>query len=80
VELQQVGRFYTGVLWRDDLLPVPRYLELVVQAHMELDSRLGTDRFLRNLRQHTFLGDGTHLGAYLDAKKDRVTTGQEGEL
>ena len=45
MELQQVGRFYTGVLWRDDLLPVPRYLELVVQAHMELDSRLGTDRF-----------------------------------
>jgi len=69
---EQVGRFYTGKLWRDDLLPVPRYLSLVVEAHRELDARLGTTRFSDNLLQHTFLGDGTRLDSFLE--KENATS------
>ncbi|EKX47504.1 hypothetical protein GUITHDRAFT_137296 [Guillardia theta CCMP2712] len=56
---EQVGKLYDGKLYRNDLLPVPNYLRMVVRAHM----RHGDD-FLDNFLDHSFLGDGTRMRDY----------------
>eukprot|EP00960_Hanusia_phi_P025014 736173-Hanusia_phi.AAC.3 len=61
---QQVGKFYDGKLYRNDLLPVPNYLRMVVKAHM----RQGGD-FLDNFLDHSYLGDGTKMRDYEACKE-----------
>lgn len=56
---EEVGQYYAGAkIYRDDLLPVPSYLEKCVTAYTALGS---LDNFLDN----SFLGDGTSIRSYL---------------
>jgi hypothetical protein len=59
--LKRVGRYYGGKIWRDDILPYPRYLEFCLEA---ADSH--GEAVLENFLTTTFLADGrTHLKQYL---------------
>ncbi|MBN1005605.1 gamma-glutamylcyclotransferase [Amphritea pacifica] len=58
----RVGRFYTGAIWRDDILPFPRYLAFCLQAAAS-QGRAVLDNFLDS----SYLADGqTTLRTYLD--------------
>ncbi|MBY4676354.1 gamma-glutamylcyclotransferase [Marinobacterium arenosum] len=50
---QRVGQYYGGALWRDDILPFPRYLAFCLQAAAEN----GAD-VLGNFLDTSFLADG----------------------
>lgn len=50
---QRVGQFYSGVLWRDDILPFPRYLAFCLQAAQSQGPEV-LDSFLDD----SFLADG----------------------
>jgi hypothetical protein len=57
----RVGRYYTGALWRDDILPFPRYLAFCLQAA----SSQG-DEVLDNFLDSSYLADGvTNIRTYL---------------
>lgn len=57
----RVGRYYTGALWRDDILPFPRYLAFCLQAA----SSQG-DEVLNNFLDSSYLADGvTSIRGYL---------------
>lgn len=57
----EVGQWYSGRLYRSDLLPVPSYVLRCVRAH----KRAG-DALLANFLDRSFLGDGvTSLRAHL---------------
>ncbi|WP_286237588.1 gamma-glutamylcyclotransferase [Neptuniibacter halophilus] len=58
---QRVGQYYTGKLWRNDILPFPRYLAFCLQA-AEGHGAAVLDNFL----DQSFLADGcTSLRCYL---------------
>lgn len=58
---QRVGRFYRGQLWRDDILPFPRYLAFCLQA-AQGQGQWVLDNFLDS----SFLADGvTSIREYL---------------
>lgn len=58
---RRVGRFYQGALWRDDILPFPRYLAFCLQA-----AESQGDAVLDNFLDSSFLADGvTSLRRYL---------------
>ncbi len=60
---RRVGRYYGGRLWRDDLLPYPRYLGFCLQAAASHGPEV-LDNFLTT----SYLADGvTTLQAYLQA-------------
>ena len=50
---RRVGRFYQGQLWRDDILPFPRYLAFCLQAAESQGSEV-----LDNFLDTSFLADG----------------------
>lgn len=57
----RVGQFYSGTIWRDDILPFPRYLAFCLQAA----ERAGAD-VLANFMDTSFLADGiTSIRQYL---------------
>ncbi|GGK54817.1 gamma-glutamylcyclotransferase [Amphritea balenae] len=57
----RVGRYYTGRIWRDDILPFPRYLAFCLQA---AESQ-GAD-VLDNFMDSSYLADGlTSIRDYL---------------
>ncbi|WP_296062398.1 gamma-glutamylcyclotransferase [uncultured Amphritea sp.] len=57
----RVGRYYTGPIWRDDILPFPRYLAFCLQAAASQG-----DAVLDNFLDSSFLADGrTSIRTYL---------------
>lgn len=59
----RVGQFYSGQIWRDDILPFPRYLAFCLQA-AERQGKEVLDNFLDS----SFLADGiTNIRTYLQA-------------
>ena len=59
---REVGQYYGGRLYRDDLLPVPSYLYRCAKAHA-----FAGDEALINFFETSFLGDNTtSLRAYLE--------------
>lgn len=63
----RVGRYYTGALWRNDILPFPRYLAFCLQAA----SSQG-DEVLNNFLDSSYLADGvTSIRDYLK-QSDRL--------
>jgi len=62
----RVGRYYTGKVWRDDILPYPRYLAFCLQA-AESQGVAVLDNFLDS----SFLADGvTSIRCYLELDAD----------
>lgn len=60
---QRVGQFYQGRIWREDILPFPRYLGFCLQAAAEHDEIV-----INNFLDSSYLADGrTTLRAYLKA-------------
>lgn len=58
---ERVGRHYDGLLWRDDVLPSPSYLDLCLDAARSLGEEVYED-FLAT----TYLADGaTTIGSHL---------------
>ncbi|NVK40049.1 MAG: gamma-glutamylcyclotransferase [Oceanospirillaceae bacterium] len=58
---RRVGRYYRGRLWRDDILPFPRYLSFCLRAAAEQGEGV-----LDNFLDSSFLADGkTSLRRYL---------------
>ncbi len=58
---RRVGQYYSGPLWRDDILPFPRYLAFCLEAA----ASQGTD-VLDNFLDSSFLADGcTSIRQYL---------------
>jgi len=58
---RRVGQYYNGPLWRDDILPFPRYLAFCLQAAASQG-----DEILSNFMDTTFLADGeTSVRAYV---------------
>lgn len=58
----RVGRYYSGSIWRDDILPYPRYLAFCLQA-----AESQGERVLENFLESSFLADGvTSLRSYLE--------------
>lgn len=58
---RRVGQFYSGALWRDDILPFPRYLAFCLQAASSQGEAV-LDNFLDN----SYLADGmTSIRHYL---------------
>ncbi|WP_299179356.1 gamma-glutamylcyclotransferase [uncultured Neptuniibacter sp.] len=61
----RVGQFYDGLIWRNDILPYPRYLSFCLQAA----EALGED-VLDNFLDHSYLADGkTSIRTYLDTSE-----------
>ncbi|EAR61905.1 hypothetical protein [Neptuniibacter caesariensis] len=61
---ERVGRYYQGPLWRDDILPFPRYLAFCLQAA----EGQGAD-VLDNFLDTSYLADGcTSIRRYLDSE------------
>lgn len=57
----RVGRYYAGPIWRDDILPFPRYLAFCLQAVASQGSAV-----LDNFLDSSFLADGkTTIRTYL---------------
>ncbi|WP_299204256.1 gamma-glutamylcyclotransferase [uncultured Amphritea sp.] len=57
----RVGRYYSGPIWRDDILPFPRYLAFCLQAVASQGSVV-----LDNFLDSSFLADGkTTIRTYL---------------
>lgn len=57
----RVGQYYKGLLWRDDILPYPRYLAFCLQAAAGQSPAV-----LDNFLDHTFLADGeTSIRTYI---------------
>ncbi len=57
----RVGRYYRGPIWRDDILPFPRYLAFCLQAAASQGSAV-----LDNFLDSSFLADGkTTIRTYL---------------
>ncbi len=50
---RRVGQFYSGPLWREDILPFPRYLVFCLQS-----AATQGDQVLNNFLDTTFLADG----------------------
>lgn len=58
---RRVGRFYSGSLWRDDILPFPRYLAFCLQAASSQGEAV-----LDNFLDSSYLADGiTSIRSYL---------------
>ncbi|WP_432470494.1 gamma-glutamylcyclotransferase [Amphritea sp. HPY] len=58
----RVGRYYTGRIWRDDILPYPRYLAFCLQAAESQGAAV-----LNNFLDSSFLADGvTSIRRYLE--------------
>lgn len=64
-----VGQFYTGSLWeRNDILPLRRYMNKVIQAA----EKLGGEDYITNMLDECLLADGvTTLRQYLDKNPHR---------
>ncbi|UTW13873.1 gamma-glutamylcyclotransferase [Marinobacterium rhizophilum] len=59
---RRVGRYYSGLLWRDDILPYPRYLAFCLRAAAAQGPEV-----LDNFMDCSFLADGrTSIRQYLD--------------
>ncbi|MFC6669300.1 gamma-glutamylcyclotransferase family protein [Marinobacterium aestuariivivens] len=59
---RRVGQYYPGRLWRDDILPFPRYLRFCLQAAASQGPEV-----LDNFLDSSFLADGrTRLRHYLE--------------
>ena len=57
----RVGQYYDGLLWRDDILPYPRYLAFCLQAAHSQGQRV-----LDNFLDHSYLADGvTPIRTYI---------------
>ncbi|MGH1462063.1 MAG: gamma-glutamylcyclotransferase [Neptuniibacter sp.] len=50
---ERVGQFYSGQIWRDDILPFPRYLAFCLQA-----AQGQGEEVLNNFLDSSFLADG----------------------
>lgn len=63
---RRVGRFYSGRIWRDDILPFPTYLKhCIAAAHTH--GELVRDNFLDT----TYLADGvTSIRSYMKRDPD----------
>ncbi len=65
---ERVGQYYDGPIWRDDILPFPRYLAFCLQA-----AESQGEAVLNNFMDSTFLADGvTTIRSYLDTTADLV--------
>lgn len=67
----RVGRYYKGALWRDDILPFPRYLAFCLQAASSQGEEV-----LNNFLDSSYLADGvtnirTHLQQSLELQNWR---------
>lgn len=73
---ERVGRHYRGVIWRDDILPFPRYLKFC------LVSAAGHGReVLDNFLDTSFLADGrTSVRQYLNERPDLIPSSLRGQL
>jgi len=58
---RRVGQYYTGPLWRSDILPNPRYLAFCLQA-----AATQGERVLQNFLDTSFTADGRSLRCYLN--------------
>lgn len=59
---RRVGQFYSGPLWREDILPFPRYLAFCLQS-----AATQGDLVLDNFLDTTFLADGvTSIRQHID--------------
>lgn len=59
---RRVGQFYNGVIWRDDILPFPRYLAFCLQA-----ANSQGEHVLSNFLDSSFLADGeTTIRKYVE--------------
>ncbi|KEA64039.1 hypothetical protein ADIMK_1774 [Marinobacterium lacunae] len=64
----RVGRHYTGVIWRDDILPFPRYLKFCL-----VSAASHGDEVLDNFLDTSFLADGrTSIREYLSIRPDLI--------
>ena len=75
----EVGQYYDGEIYHDDLLPVPAYVMRCVRAH-----KIAGDAALANLLDESVLGDGTtslkdHLSKELVASEGVPWDAQERE-
>jgi len=62
---RRVGQYYSGKIWRDDILPYPPYLKHCLHA-----AQGHGDAVLYNYLETTFLADGvTTIGDYIDGRK-----------
>jgi len=62
---ERVGQFYTGKLWRRDILPIRRYLCMCLNAA----ATCGTP-FVDNFLSESYLGDKkTSLSSFLEEKE-----------
>lgn len=60
---RRVGQFYSGKIWRDDILPFPRYLAFCLQA-----AQGQGENVLDNFLDHSYLADGvTPIRAYIQS-------------
>lgn len=55
---QEVGQFYQGHIWRDDILPFPTYLAHCLQAAQRASQSMG-EAFYHNFLHSSFLADNT---------------------
>jgi len=59
---ERVGQYYSGKLWRDDILPFPRYLSFCLKAAASQGEEV-----LNNFLDHSYLADGvTTIRTYLE--------------
>lgn len=64
--VRRVGRFYSGRIWRDDILPFPTYLKHCIVAALSHGDRV-RDNFLDT----TYLADGlTTIRSYIESNPD----------
>jgi hypothetical protein len=57
---EEVGQYYTGEVYRDDILPVRPYLEQAISAYREKGPE-----YLNNFLHSSFLGDGRAVSEYV---------------
>jgi len=66
---RRVGQFYGGKIWRDDILPFPRYLRQCLKAAREHGQAV-----YRNFMETSFLADGkTSIRAYVGRRPELLS-------
>lgn len=67
---RRVGQYYTGPLWRQDILPNPRYLAFCLQSAASQG-----DRVLQNFLDTSFTADGRSVRRYLAENPGLIPAG-----
>lgn len=73
---QQVGQYYQGKIWRDDILPFPTYLHHCLTAAEKASEVMG-EAFYRNFLESSFVADNqTSIADLLKAEPDYLAQAQ----